>query len=133
MKILFDGNLERPEIELSDSPSGLRHVGKLLLSLDKDVELSAVPEESYFYPYNLKGMVFKIYRDEQSVDLIYISVMEEYLVLEGTPIALKKLGQSLLNCFTESSPDTSHIHLEYFPGSQLVAPTNCSLIIVCQR
>ena len=133
MKLLFDRNFERPEIELSDSPASLRNLGELLLDLNKEIELSAVPEESDLYPYNLEKIVFKINGDKQGMNLIYISVTEEYLVLEGTPIALRKLGQSLLNCFNENSPDTSHIHLEYFPGNQLVAPTNCSVIIVCQR
>ena len=133
MKLLFDGNFERPEIELSDSPAGLKNLGELLLDLNKEIELSAIPKESDFYPYNLQKIAFKINKDEQGINLIYISVAEEYLVLEGTSIALRKLGHSLLNCFNENSPDTSHIHLEYFPGNQLVAPTNCSLIIVCQR
>ncbi len=133
MKLFFDGNIDRPEIELSDSPDGLRNLGQLVLNLDKEIQLSAEQVCDDVYPYNLKGLVLKINSDRQGDDLLHISVAENNLVFEGTPIALEGLGQSLINCFDENTPDRYHIHLDYFPGSPLVAPTNCNLIIVCQR
>lgn len=133
MKLLFDGNPERPEIVLLDSPNAIRKLGQLLLNLDKEIELSA--EQVYDYPdlYNLRAIVFKINDNKQGDDLIYISLAKDDLVIEGTPIALGKVGQSLIDCFDENTPDKYHIHLDYFPGNVLVAPTKYNLVIACKR
>ena len=135
MKLLFDPNPKGSEIELSDSPNGLRKLGQLLLNLDKEIELSAdrTVSDDDIYPCRFQGLALKLNHDRQGENLLQISVAKDNLVIEGTSIALGILGETLSE-FDDDTPDGYHIHYDYFPGVPgLLAPTNCSLIIACEK
>ena len=134
VKLFCDRNEERPGIVLLDSPDNLRKLGQSILNLDKEIELSA-DRTVCDYPdlYNLRAIVFKINDNKQSDDLLYISLAKDNLVIEGTSIALGNLGE-ILSEFDDNTPNKYHIHLDYFPGVPgLLAPTNCSLVIACEK
>lgn len=131
MNIVSDGDSIRPEIQLSGSPSRLREIGQILFEVETEVEIQSTQEKSEFYPENLNKLVVKRKADFDPENLLSISVSQGNLLIEGTEIALRDLGQSLLNCFDEGTPDRYHIHFDYYEGHDLIAPTNCSLIVIC--
>lgn len=130
MNLVFDGNLSRPEIQMSGSPSRLREIGRILCEVETEIEIQAAQEKSEFYSENLHKLVIKRKADVDPENLLSISLSQGNLVIEGTDIALRKLGQGLLD-FDDSTPDKYHLHLDYYEGSALVAPTNCNLIVMC--
>lgn len=135
VKLLFSPNPKGDEICLYDSPDGLRKLGQSILKLDKEIELSADRKvcDDDIYPCRLKKLGLKINNDRQNDDLLHISVAENNLVIEGTSIALGNLGE-ILSEFDDNTPNKYHIHLDYFPGvSGLLAPTNLSLVIACEK
>ncbi len=135
VKLFCDRNEERPEIVLLDSPDNLRKLGQSILNLDKEIELSAdrTVSDDDIYPCRFQGLALKLNHDRQGENLLQISVAKDNLVIEGTSIALGILGETLSE-FDDDTPDGYHIHYDYFPGVPgLLAPTNCSLVIACEK
>lgn len=133
MYILFDGNWNRPEIEISDSPSGLSKLGTLFLGISQDLTLHAEQVKSKFYPENLEAISIKLLPIESpgGISLIKIYITNNRLIFEGSQSAFNKLGMSLLNYFNEDSKKGEHFHLNYVEGDPLLAPTNCYVIFLC--
>lgn len=133
MYILFDGNWNRPEIEISDSPSGLSKLGTLFLGISQDLTLHAEQVKSKFYPENLEAISIKLLPMESpgGISLIKIYITNNRLIFEGSQSAFNKLGMSLLNYFNEDSKKGEHFHLNYVEGDPLLAPTNCYVIFLC--
>lgn len=133
MYILFDGNWNRPEIEISDSPSGLSKLGTLFLGISQDLTLHAEQVKSKFYPENLEAISIKLLPMESpgGISLIKIWITNNRLIFEGSQSAFNKLGRSLLNYFNEDSKKGEHFHLNYVEGDPLLAPTNCYVIFLC--
>ncbi|MEG4303002.1 hypothetical protein [Microcoleus sp. D3_18a_C4] len=134
MYILFDGNWDEPEIEISDSPRGLIELGELCKSISEDLNLHAEKINSEFYPENLEGISMKLssIKNPEGLDLIKIHLNQRNLVFEGSKSAFHKLGMSLLNYFHENSRKPEHFHLYYVEGDCLLAPTNCHVIFLCR-
>jgi hypothetical protein len=130
MNILCDGDWERPEIEISDSISGLIKLGNVLTSVDSEVEILSEQKKSQFYSENLNGLLLKKTLKPKDNDTLNIVIVDKKLVFEGSDIALSKLGMSLLDFFDEESQEGKHLHLNYFPGNGILSPTKCELIIV---
>ncbi|WP_293128070.1 hypothetical protein [Microcoleus sp. bin38.metabat.b11b12b14.051] len=134
MYILFNGNLEKPEIEISDSSQGLIQMGQLLPSISKDFKLYASKEKSEFYAENLEAVSMRLFpsRNGEELDLLTTFMANNELVFEGSKLAFNNLGISLLNFFSQTSKKGDHFHLDYIEGySLLLAPTNCHLIFMC--
>ncbi|MEG4799418.1 hypothetical protein QUB63_04610 [Microcoleus sp. ARI1-B5] len=133
MYILFDGNWDKPEIEISDSSQGLIKMGQLLASISKDFKLYADKEDSEFYAENLELVSMRLSpsRKGEQLDLLKTFIFNNELVFEGSQLAFHNLGRSLLNYFSEDSKKGNHFHLDYIEGySLLLAPTNCHLIFM---
>ncbi len=133
MYILWNGNRDRPEIEISDSAQGLIKFGELLVNISENLDIRANPEKQKFYPENLDAVSIRLIQvnHSQNLDLLKIFLINKTLVIEGSKLALDKLGGGILNCFPENSPENSHFHFDYFEGDPLLAPTNCSIIVAC--
>ena len=134
MYILFNGNLEKPEIEISDSSQGLIQMGQLLASISKDFKLYASKEKSEFYAENLEAVSLRLFpsRNGEELDFLTTFMANNELVFEGSKLAFNNLGISLLNFFSQTSKKGDHFHLDYIEGySLLLAPTNCHLIFMC--
>lgn len=56
MYILYDGNCDRPEIEISDSSRGLIKLGNFFLNISENFHLYAEQRQSDFYPENLESL-----------------------------------------------------------------------------
>jgi hypothetical protein len=133
MYILYDGNCDRPEIEISDSSGGLIKLGKLFLNISENFQVHAKQRQSDFYSESLEGLSVRLFKNEiiEETGLIKIFIENENLVFEGSQLALSKLGISLINYFHESSYKNEHFHLDYVEEDPLLAPTNCSIIFLC--
>lgn len=133
MYILCDGNWDRPEIEISDLSQNLIRLGGLLLSINGDFKLQANPRKSEFYPENLEAVSMRLIpsTNAEELDLLKVFIDNKNLVIEGSKLGFYKLGSSLVNCFTKNSQSGKHFHLHYVQGDRLLAPTNCSLIFLC--
>jgi hypothetical protein len=68
------------------------------------------------------------YQQEKD-NLLKFLLIKEKLICEGTKLAFSKLGESILNHFDETSATGDHLHLDYFEGNDLIAPTNCHVIL----
>jgi hypothetical protein len=69
MHILFDGNWDNREIEISDSSDGLIELGNTFLHLNKNIMLDAEQEESDFYPKNIENISLKLnHEDKNNID-----------------------------------------------------------------
>lgn len=134
MYILFDGNWDRPEIEISDSPRGLIELGELCKSISEDLKLHAEKIKSEFYPENLEGISMKLssIKNPEGLDLIKIQLNQRNLVFEGSKSAFNKLGMQL-SYFDGNSRNYEHLHLDYVEDDFLLAPTNCHVIFMCRN
>jgi len=135
MYILFDGNWDKPEIEISDSSQGLIKMGQFLASISKDFKLYADKEKSEFYAENLEAVSMRLSpsRNGEQLDLLKTFIANNELVFEGSKLAFNNLGISLLNFFSQPSKKGTHFHLDCIEGySLLLAPTNCHLIFMCR-
>lgn len=134
MYILFDGNWDRPEIEISDSPRGLIELGELCKSISEDLKLRAEKIKSEFYPENLEGISMKLssIKNPEGLDLIKIQLNQRNLVFEGSKSAFNKLGMQL-SYFDGNSRNYEHLHLDYVEDDFLLAPTNCHVIFMCRN
>jgi hypothetical protein len=130
MNILCDGDWERPEIEISDSISGLIKLGNILTNIHGEAEILSEHKTSPFYSENLDSLLLKRLVNPKDDDTLDVVVFNKKLVLEGSDKALARLGISLLNVFHEDSQEGRHLHLSYFPGNGILSPTKCELIIV---
>ncbi|WP_017327152.1 hypothetical protein [Synechococcus sp. PCC 7336] len=133
MNILFNGNLENPEVDISDSASSLREIGNSLFNIDIEIEFMSSQEKSEFYPENLEKLIFRKDITTDKSNLLSILIHQNNLLISGTDVALRKLGQSFLNFFDETCKENEHIHLDYYEGNDLIAPTSCSLTITCRH
>jgi hypothetical protein len=133
MYILFDGNWNRPEIEISDSASGLSKLGTLFLGISQDLTIPAEQVKSKFYPENLDAISIKLLPMESPAEksLINIYITNNRLIFEGSKSAFNILGRSLVNFFPEDSKKGDHFHLDDVGGNSLFAPPNYSLIFAC--
>lgn len=129
--ILFDDHLGYPEIELSGRWDTLASLGKIINEVKDYCEIQAEQKKSDIYTGNLNLLILQRDESERFKDLIEISVCNKNLVIKGNQVAFNNLGDSLINVFTEDTFDGYHIHLDYFEGNSLVAPTNCNLVIAC--
>jgi hypothetical protein len=130
MNILCDGDWEKPEIELSDSLSGLIKLGNVLLDVNDEVEILSKGERSPFYAENLDSLILRKLSNMEYDDTIHITISGKKLALEGSSEALSRLGRSLLNFFNANSQEGKHLHLNYYPGNGILAPTKSELIII---
>jgi hypothetical protein len=81
-----------------------------------------------FYPVILKSIKCIVDLQSGFPEQITLNVEDQSLLVAGDVIAMRKLGQSLINAFWCAMPE-EHVHLD--SGNQLVAPSGCSVIIVC--
>jgi hypothetical protein len=129
MKIVYDGDTIAPEILISLTPDEMRHIGTRLMALDDNMMIGGSGEVDDFYPNTLSGLAFELVPLRELEAVIGISLENGVVYCRGGVAALGKLGQSLLNYFGEPAQAGDHLHIDYHEGSQLLAPTQCHLII----
>ena len=98
MHILFDGNINNPEIEISNSCKELINFGNQLINIDKDIKIKSKDKKSKFYPKNIKYLYVKVTNYKEKENLIKFVLMGEKLICEGTKYAFLKLGQQYPAC-----------------------------------
>lgn len=131
MKIVFDGDLSAPEIQMCMTHAGLNDLGKRLVSFHDKVVILGDGTVDEFYPEALKGITCELVDDADFESTVSLSIEEGMFFCRSGRVGLGKLGQSLLNYFAESVGEGDHLHIDYYEGNQLIAPTQCSLIIQC--
>lgn len=131
MRIAFDGDRGRPEIEVRGNASELVEFGQQLVAGVRELTVSGQEGGTEFYPEPLTQL--RCVEDEAvpKPSLIDISLDGNALLISGGAVGLRKLGQSCVNVFTKAAAG-EHMHLEYFEGNQLMAETPCSVIFVAE-
>lgn len=131
IRILCDGDRERPQVEVSGSWQALAALGALLKGASAPVTLALEEYSNAFYPVSVRAL--HIEPQGQSGGRLTVSVDESGMVLKGDAEAFDKLGQSLENCFDRHSRPGHHFHLDYYEGNDLLNQANCSLIFMCRE
>ncbi len=131
IRILCDGDWERPQVEVSGSWQALAGLGALLKRATAPVTVPLGEYSNTFYPVSVRAL--HIEPQTQSGGRLTVSVDQIAMVLKGDAEAFDKLGQSLENCFDRHSRPGHHFHLDYYEGNDLLNQTNCSLIFMCRE
>ena len=131
MKIVYDGDLSAPEIQISMTRAEIDDVGKKLISYEQKIIILSDGATDEFYPVTLKGLAFELVNELALQPGVGLGIEDEVLYCRGGKIALGKLGQSFLNYFAGPIIEGDHLHIDYYEGSELVAPTNIHLIVEC--
>jgi hypothetical protein len=130
VRLAFDGDSENPEIEVSGTSSEFLELGRQLVAGISELAIESRGPRDEHYPQLLGALVC---RTDESVDdpsLVAVSLgAGGVLLVSGGAEGLRKLGQSCLNVFADAQ-EGEHIHLDYFEGNQLLAATNCTLILM---
>ena len=136
MQILWDKDLEQPEVEISDSSSGLCDLGNLFLNVNSNRKILGEQKTCEYYSGSLhKIEIFylqKCFENDRHDRLKIFVENQKNLVMKGNKLAFRKLGTSIVNFFDEQSQPGEHFHLSYLERDILLAPTNCHLIFVCR-
>jgi len=131
MNVFFDGDHEQPEIEFSGNLKQLRSFGQNLLRVHSSFQLHLTEGISEYYPEAITSVSFNLLTSDMSSNgKLKILLHKKEIFFEGSEDAFNKLGRSLLNFFDEDSVNGDHIHFSYIEGDPLLAPTECSIIIV---
>ena len=128
MNIVFDGDLREPEIKISGEPWELRELGTALLDMRDRCTIESERTTDRYYPELLDGLTFELENMGNEEPLLAVTLSRDYLIFKGPAEGFRRLGQSLLNVFPEQAPQGTHMHLDYFEGNDLLAPTSCHLI-----
>ncbi len=131
ININCDGNWMSPEIQLSGSAKALAHLGSLLNEIKTPMKIHTVVLKNKFYPVSIDNLF--INPKKSGNDRLSIKFDEENLQLEGTLIAINKIGDSLINFFDDESKIGDHFHLDYYEGNQVLNETNCRLVFICDQ
>jgi hypothetical protein len=132
MNVVFDGDLKEPEIKISGERRELWDLGIILLNLREKGLIESEGINDRFYPELLSGLVFELEDVGDEEALLTVALSGGYATFKGASEGYQKLGQSLLNVFSEQAAQNTHMHLDYFEGNNLLAPTNCHLIFECK-
>lgn len=130
MKIVFDGDVSAPEILIGLTLTEMKFIGTQLATLGDTLMISGNGVADRFYPEILRGLIFELTTIPDLQSLVAISLEDRMVCCRGGSEALGKLGNSLLNYFSEPVAEGDHLHIDYHEGSQLLAPTKCHLIIM---
>ena len=132
MNVVYSGNEHTPEFEISGTATELVKLGFVLLDV---TDVHFVKGSDYtcdVYPVTLDGLLFEIINDDAEV--VDVKLENSMLCFAGSKIAIKKLGQGLINIFSENPSDGRHIHYDYVgEGVSLLRKTNFSIIVICRE
>lgn len=128
MKIACDKKSQDSEIEISGTSLELFALGKKIIEINTDLKIISAGFGDQYYPIIIESLLLKIINDTSS--LICIEIKDDQLVMSGNTLAMKRLGQSILNVFC-GTPSERHLHLEYCEGDLLLAPTEYTVTFVC--
>ncbi len=128
MNIVSDGDEEGAEIEVSGTIQEFREIGQALLSLEGKTLIEGNQERDPFYSDVLHGIAFEINTKENTNKLLSIDIVGGVVCFVGPMGCFEKLGQSLLNFFSEGIFPGQHFHLSYYEGNKLIEPTKHELI-----
>jgi len=132
MNISSNSDVSNPEVEVSGKATEFLALGYELLRGKSDVNLESKGVLDQFYPVGLKALKCTVETASENPGQLRLKVNNLSLLIVGDAKALRNLGQSLINTFTGATAD-EHMHLEYYEGNQLVAPSECSVIFMCCR
>ncbi|WP_339733987.1 hypothetical protein [uncultured Gimesia sp.] len=130
MRVAYDGDNDEPEVQISGEPEEYRDLGETLKVLGNSCDVEGFGEGDEYYPEVLRGLRLEL-TTTNSDTLLTIAICKQWLCLSGSTQAFVKLGQSLLNFFDEDVTNNAHLHLDYFEGNELLAPTTCHLTLEC--
>ncbi len=128
MKIVSDGDREGAEINVLATTQEFCEIGHALLSLEERLLIEGNKERDPFYSDVLHGIAFEPWTQGGSNKLLSIEIVENIVCFVGPMVCFEKLGQSLLNFFSENISPGQHFHLDYYEGNQLLEPTKYELI-----
>ena len=129
MNVLFNGNDDAPEFEISATGPDLADLGQRLQNIKNDIFIRGSDKTCSIYSCTLKGLIFEL--KEDVVDEVDVKLEHNALKFVGNEQALKDLGQSLLIYFEDDPNDQDHFHLDYFEGNMILKPTNFSIVFMC--
>lgn len=129
MNVLFNGNNDAPELEISGSGKQLSDLGERLKTATSDFYVKGSSKRCSFYSHPLDGLAFEL--NDSTVDMLDVVIQDKVLKLSGNQQAFGNLGQGLLNFFEEDPTDKDHFHMDYFDGSLIERSINCSLVFMC--
>lgn len=129
IKIYCDNNPKGQSITICGSITELLDLG-LAFSTGTNFRLQTNDEPNRFYPIWLKRLEFKLLPDPEA--LIQIVIQEQQLFLSSGTKTVINLGRSLANFFGGTAMAGEHIHLDYFEGNGLLAPTKYHVIFQCE-
>lgn len=129
--IACDGDLDKPEIQVSGASNALSGFGEELNFLVDTMVLSIDEYENKFYPLRVNNLIIELIMDGE--DRLTVMFYENDLKIKGNKSAFKKLGGSLVNFFDSNSNIGDHFQLDYYDGNQILNNTNCHLIFICDR
>ena len=126
--VACDGDWEEPEVQFSGSVKALSDFGKLLNKAEGHSKWTVPVKKNEYYPVNIESLSVGCLDSEN--DRITVAVNEDILSLEGTPVALNKLGDSLVNFFDTETLVGEYFQLDYYDGNQVLNETKCHLIFI---
>jgi hypothetical protein len=129
MKIVFDGDIEAPEVSIKLKRTELIDVGNRLISCGEAFSILGDGTIDRFYSEALDELTFELTLIPDLQSVVGVSLENKTIFCRGGREALGKLGKSLMNYFSGSVNTDDHLHIDYYKGSQLLAPTTCHLII----
>ena len=129
--VACDGDWNEPEVQISGSVKALADLGELLNKAEGRVKWDIPVQENEYYPVNLEALVVEA--SQSGGDRITVTINESNFCLEGTTVALNKLGDSLINFFDVETTIGEHFQLDYYEGNEVLNETKCHLIFMCDR
>ena len=131
MDVLFDGDNQMPEFEISGTAEMLSNLGKRLTEITEYFFEEGGSKQCTYFPHTLRGLSFSLRNPGNG--LLDVVLDNDTLKFIGNKVALDKLGNSLINFFDEDTKAKDHFHLDYYEGNMMLNPTNYSLIFMCNN
>lgn len=131
MQLEYALHPQGPEVNLSGTQAELLQLGRQLLAPLRSFSIETEHPTKTVWPNYCKRIDFHL-EENRTGSLLDISIQNDGFVVSGAVDGFKKLGQSLINFFTDIVVKHQHFHLDYIEGVPgLFAPTNLSLIVAC--
>lgn len=129
--INYEGDISKPEIQISGSWSSLSEFGCSLNQLDSSQNINLNVSQNKFYPEVISSLNICLEKDGNG--LLTVTMHDQTLNVAGNTVAINKLAESLTNFFDEDSEIQEHFQLDYYEGNHVLNETNCILIFMCDR
>ena len=127
--IHFDGDVSKPEIQISGSWSALSEFGYFLNQLNCSQSINLKILQNEFYSRSIKYL--DICFENNGNGLLTVTLHDQTLNIAGNYVAINKLADSLIDFFDEDSEIQDHFHLDFYEGNNILNETDCTLIFIC--